>query len=64
MTRFDWDRESREARKRKHGSIPALADPLSHTFADEHELERQLRPMQEAVRSFSMLSTTSRRQRK
>jgi hypothetical protein len=27
MAKFDWDREAREARKRKHGSIPAWADP-------------------------------------
>jgi len=27
MAKLDWDREGREARKRKHGSTPEWADP-------------------------------------
>jgi hypothetical protein len=63
MARFDWDRETREARKRKHGSIPLWADPGAISLDDERELHTLLQPLVNVVNEFAELSLTQRRQR-
>jgi hypothetical protein len=63
LAKFDWDRETREARKRAHGSIPVWADPSALSFDDERELRRRLTPLTDLVEEFASLSTTHRRQR-
>jgi hypothetical protein len=63
MMRLDWDRELREARKRKHGSIPLWGDPGALSPDDERAVWRLLDPMVEPTNEFLAMSRTHRRQR-
>src|SRR5438128_320627 len=63
MTRPDWDRETREARKRKRGSIPVWADPATLSLEDERSVLRLIEPMVELTHAFLALSSTHRGQR-
>jgi hypothetical protein len=60
---LDWDRESREARKRRHGSIPAWADPSALSLSDERRIQSLLRPMTDLLSEYELLSRTQRDQR-
>ena len=63
MPRLDWDRETREARKRKHGSIPLWSDPSALSSDDERAVQRSLGAMNELVSEFRSMSRTQRDQR-
>jgi hypothetical protein len=63
MTRLDWDRETREARKRRRGAIPHWADEPTLSVADNCALRRHLEPIASVLDEFARLSGTSRRQR-
>jgi hypothetical protein len=63
MTRLDWDRETREARKRKHGAVPLWADSGPISFEDDQHIRTLLKPLTETVEEFADLSATQRRQR-
>lgn len=60
---LDWDREGREARKRRHGSIPLWADPAALSSDDEREVQRLLVPMNDLLSEFHGMSRTQRQQR-
>ena len=64
MTRFDWDRELREARKRKHGAIPVWADPSALSADDEHAVATLLAPLVEVFADFRNMSQTQQGQRR
>src|SRR5687767_9845568 len=61
MARLDWDRETREARKRKHGVTPAWADPTALSYEDEQFVRQLLQPMVDLLDEFSGLSRTQQR---
>ena len=63
MTRLDWDREAREARLRRHGGVPAWADPAALSPNDARTADRLMLPLQELVAEFALLSETQRQQR-
>lgn len=64
MARFDWDRELREARKRKHGAIPAWADPSALSAGDERQVSALLGPLGTAFAEFRDMSRTQQGQRR
>jgi hypothetical protein len=64
MARFDWDRELREARKRKHGAIPVGADPSALSADDEREVNALLEPLGTVFAAFRGMSRTQREQRR
>jgi hypothetical protein len=63
VARLNWDRESREARKRKHGAVPVWADPAAISHVDSLRIHELLRPLVETVDEFEGLSRTQQRQR-
>jgi hypothetical protein len=63
MAKFDWDRETREARKRAHGSLPLWADPGALSFDDDRHVRAVLEPMVSLIDEYAELSSTQRRQR-
>jgi hypothetical protein len=64
MARLDWDRELREARKRKHGAIPIWADPSALSVDDEREVDLLLDPLVELLANFRNMSRTQQGQRR
>jgi hypothetical protein len=64
MPGLDWDRETREARKRRHGSVPVWADPSVLSTSDEREVQRLLGSMNELLGEYLALSQTQRDQRR
>jgi hypothetical protein len=63
MAKFDWDRETREARKRAHGSVPVWADPFAVSAHDERQVRQLLEPMVSVLDEYDALSRTQREQR-
>ena len=63
MAKLDWDRESREARKRKHGALPVWADPGVISFDDDLKIRELLQPLVDIVDEFAGMSRTQQRQR-
>lgn len=64
MARLDWDRELREARKRKHGAIPVWADPSALSVDDGREVEVLLEPLADLLANFRSMSRTQQGQRR
>lgn len=64
MARLDWDRELREARKRKHGVIPVWADPSSLSVDDGREVDIILEPLVNLLANFRSMSRTQQGQRR
>lgn len=64
MARLDWDREVREARKRKHGAIPVWADPSALSVDDRREVDVLLEPLVNLVANFRSMSRTQQDQRR
>lgn len=63
MSKLDWDRETRETRKRKQGFTPTWADPDTVSLAHQRQIQALLEPMHELVRQFEGFSRTQRGQR-
>ena len=63
MAKFDWDRETREARKRKQGSVPVWADSSFLSDEDERQVTLILDPMLALVNEYERMSRTQQRQR-
>jgi hypothetical protein len=64
MARLDWDRELREARKRKHGAIPVWADPSALSIDDEREVNAILDTIVNLFGEFRSTSRTQQGQRR
>lgn len=62
MTRFDWDRETREARLRRHGGVPVWADPANLSPDDLRRVNLLTLPMHELAAEYARLSRTQREQ--
>jgi hypothetical protein len=72
MAKFNWDRETREARKRQRGFVPVWADDgtpgleaddVGLGLDDHRDVEMALASMREVLRQFRAMSVTHRRQR-
>jgi hypothetical protein len=64
MARLNWDRELREARKRKHGTIPVWADPSALSLDDERQVDALLDPLVNLLADFRAMSRTQQGQRR
>ena len=64
MARLDWDREVREARKRRHGAIPAWADPSELSVDDQRVVDVLMDPLVELLADFRSMSRTQQGQRR
>jgi hypothetical protein len=64
MAKLDWNRELREARKRKHGAISVWSDPSALSMHDQRELEALLDLLAALVTEFRAMSRTQQDQRR
>jgi hypothetical protein len=63
MAKLDWDRETRETRKRKQGVVPVWADLSLLSLDDERQVMAILDPMLALVNEYERMSRTQQRQR-
>jgi hypothetical protein len=60
MAKLDWDRERREARKRKHGSTPVWADPAFVDPSVRRKFDELTERQREIVARFDRHDATNK----